>query len=25
LLYVALYYDWLKKLLDFFGNIRFKK
>jgi hypothetical protein len=25
LLYVALYYDWLKKLLDFFGRIRFKK
>jgi hypothetical protein len=24
-LYVALYFDWLKKLLDFFGNIRFKK
>jgi glutathione peroxidase-family protein len=25
LLYVALYYDWLKKLLDFIGRIRFKK
>jgi ABC-type multidrug transport system ATPase subunit len=25
LLYVALYFDWLKKLLDFFGRIRFKK
>ena len=25
LLYVALYYDWLKKLLDFLGRIRFKK
>ena len=25
LLYVALYYDWLKKLMDFFSRIRFKK
>ena len=25
LLYAALYYDWLKKLMDFFGRIRFKK
>jgi len=25
LLYVALYFDWLKKLLDFFSRIRFKK
>ena len=25
LLYVALYYDWLKKIMDFFGRIRFKK
>ncbi|MDR1156245.1 MAG: ATP-binding cassette domain-containing protein [Bacteroidales bacterium] len=25
LLYAALYYDWLKKLMDFFGRIHFKK
>ncbi|MDR1171850.1 MAG: ATP-binding cassette domain-containing protein [Bacteroidales bacterium] len=25
LLYVSLYYDWLKKLMDFFGRIHFKK
>jgi hypothetical protein len=25
LLYVALYYDWLKKMMDFFGRIHFKK
>ncbi len=25
LLYMALYFDWLKKLMNLFGNIRFKK
>jgi hypothetical protein len=25
LLYAALYFDWLKKLMNFFGSIRFKK
>ena len=25
LLYIALYFDWLKKLMNFFGRIRFKK
>ena len=25
LLYLALYYNWLKKMMDFFGKIRFKK
>jgi len=25
LLYIALYYDWMKKMMDFFGRIRFKK
>jgi hypothetical protein len=25
LLYAALYFDWLKKLMDLFGRIRFKK
>jgi hypothetical protein len=24
-LYAALYYDWLKKFMDFFGRLRFKK